>query len=139
MTRRPPRSTRTDTLFPYTTLVRSFPEPVALSGLDALLASVAFSILAFKGFTTITNSGGEIINPHRNVGRTIIISIAICVVVYLLVAVAVGASLSTSEIAEARDYSLAAAARPALGELGVYFKVAHATNGRDTGGTPVTK
>ena len=94
------------------------------SGLDALLASVAFSILAFKGFTTITNSGGEIIDPHRNVGRTIIISIAVCVVVYLLVAVAVGASLSTSEIAEARDYSLAAAARPALGELGFYFTVA---------------
>src|SRR3546814_718855 len=57
----------------------AFSEPVALSGLDALLASVAFSILAFKGFTTITNSGGEIINPHRYVGRTIIISIAICV------------------------------------------------------------
>ena len=102
----------------------AFSESVALSGLDALLASVAFSILAFKGFTTITNSGGEIIDPHRNVGRTIIISIAVCVVVYLLVAVAVGASLSTSEIAEARDYSLAAAARPALGELGFYFTVA---------------
>src|SRR3546814_7367226 len=27
MIRRPPRSTRTDTLFPYTTLFRSFPEP----------------------------------------------------------------------------------------------------------------
>ena len=102
----------------------AFSEPVALSGLDALLASVAFSILAFKGFTTITNSGGEIIDPHRNVGRTIIISITVCVVVYLLVALAVGASLSTSEIAQARDYSLAAAARPALGELGFYFTVA---------------
>ena len=102
----------------------AFSEPVALSGLDALLASVAFSILAFKGFTTITNSGGEIIDPHRNVGRTIIISITVCVVVYLLVAVAVGASLGTSEIAQARDYSLAAAARPALGELGFYFTVA---------------
>ena len=102
----------------------AFSEPVALSGVDALLASVAFSILAFKGFTTITNSGGEIIDPHRNVGRTIIISIAVCVVVYLLVAVAVGASLDTAQIAEARDYSLAAAARPALGELGFYFTVA---------------
>src|SRR3546814_17821523 len=27
MIRRPPRSTRTDTLFPYTTLFRSFPSP----------------------------------------------------------------------------------------------------------------
>jgi amino acid transporter len=102
----------------------AFSEPVKLSGVEALLASVAFSILAFKGFTTITNSGGEIVDPHRNVGRTIVISIAVCVVIYLLVSVAVGASLSTSEIAEARDYSLAAAARPALGELGFYFTVA---------------
>src|SRR3546814_4001788 len=33
MIRRPPRSTRTDTLFPYTTLFRSLPEPT-LPGLD---------------------------------------------------------------------------------------------------------
>src|SRR3546814_18112450 len=76
----------------------AFSEPVALSGLDALLASVAFSIIAFKGFTTITNSGGEIINPTRTVGRTIIIPIAICVVIYFLVAVEVGASLSKTRI-----------------------------------------
>src|SRR3546814_6735730 len=31
MIRRPPRSTRTDTLFPYTTLVRSLLEPVILA------------------------------------------------------------------------------------------------------------
>lgn len=92
-------------------------------GIDTFLASVAFSILAFKGFTTITNSGGEIVDPHRNVGRTIMIAIAICVVTYLLVAVAVGSSLSIAEIVEARDYSLAAAAGPALGEAGFYFTV----------------
>jgi len=102
----------------------SFSQPASLTNFEALLASVAFSILAFKGFTTITNSGGEIVDPHRNVGRTIIISIGVCIVVYLLVAIAVGSSLSISQIAEARDYSLAAAARPALGELGFYFTVA---------------
>ncbi|MEO6388657.1 MAG: APC family permease [Croceibacterium sp.] len=88
------------------------------------VASVAFSILAFKGFTTITNSGGEIVNPHHNIGRTIMISIAICTITYLLVAVAVGSSLTMGEIAAARDYSLAAAAEPALGRLGFYFTIA---------------
>src|SRR3546814_3931555 len=34
MKRRPPRSTRTDTLFPYTTLFRSWLEPRALSAPD---------------------------------------------------------------------------------------------------------
>jgi len=87
------------------------------------VASVALSILAFKGFTTITNSGGEITDPHRNVGRTIIISIAICVVVYLLVAFAVGSNLTIDQIIAAKDYSLAEAAAPALGQFGFYFTV----------------
>lgn len=87
------------------------------------LAAVALAILAYKGFTTITNSGGEVENPTRNVGRAIIISLAICVVVYLLVCFAVGSSLSIEEIVRAKDYALAEAARPALGQAGVWFTV----------------
>lgn len=102
----------------------AFAETVISGGAFDFIASVALSILAFKGFTTITNSGGEIVDPHRNVGRTIMIAIAICVVTYLLVALAVGSSLTIAQIVDARDYSLAAAARPALGELGFYFTVA---------------
>lgn len=94
------------------------------SGMDAgFLASVALAILAFKGFTTITNSGSEISDPHRNVGRAIIISIAICVVVYLLVAFAVGSSLPLDRIVAAKDYTLAEAAEPALGRVGFYLTV----------------
>ncbi len=94
-------------------------------GFDAtgFVASVALSILAFKGFTTITNSGAEITDPHRNVGRTIMISIAICVVVYLLVALAVGANLSIDQIVAAKDYALAEAASPAMGQAGFYLTV----------------
>lgn len=106
----------------------AFAEPVAGlkgAGFDGagFIASIAFSILAFKGFTTITNSGGEIVDPHRNVGRTIMIAIGICVVTYLLVAIAVGSSLTIGEIVAARDYSLAAAARPALGQVGFWFTI----------------
>ncbi|MCR9073569.1 MAG: amino acid permease [Alphaproteobacteria bacterium] len=64
------------------------------TGAAGFVASLALAILAFKGFTTITNSGAEITDPHRNVGRAIVISIAICVVVYLLVAFAVGHSVT---------------------------------------------
>jgi amino acid transporter len=92
--------------------------------LTGFTASVALSILAFKGFTTITNSGAEIVDPHRNVGRTIMISIAICVVIYLLVAFAVGASLSLDEIVAGKDYALAEAAAPAFGSTGFYFTIA---------------
>ena len=111
----------------------AFAQQASLSNGGAFLASVAFSILAFKGFTTITNSGGEIVDPHRNVGRTIMISIAICVAVYLLVAVAVGSSLTIGEIAAARDYSLAAAAQPALGQMGFWFTIVIAISATTSG------
>ncbi|OOY14398.1 MULTISPECIES: APC family permease [unclassified Thioclava] len=87
------------------------------------IGSVALAILAFKGFTTITNSGAEITNPNRNVGRAIVISIALCVVVYLLVAFGVGSSLTIDEIIAAKDYSLAEAAEPALGQVGFLLTV----------------
>lgn len=94
------------------------------AGLSGLLAGTALAILAYKGFTTITNSGGEIEDPHRNVGRAIVISLTIAVVVYLLVAFAVGSTLTIPEIISAKNYSLAEAARPGLGDSGLVFTVA---------------
>ncbi|NNC56202.1 MAG: APC family permease [Woeseiaceae bacterium] len=88
------------------------------------LAGVALAILAYKGFTTITNSGDEVVDPNKNVGRAIMISLGICVVVYMLVAFGVGSTLTVEEIVRAKDYSLAEAARPALGDYGVWFTVA---------------
>jgi amino acid transporter len=87
------------------------------------LAGVALAILAYKGFTTITNSGGEVKEPHKNVGRAIMISLVICVVVYMLVALGVGSTLTVDQIVTAKDYSLAEAARPTLGDYGVWFTV----------------
>src|SRR3546814_14554713 len=45
MIRRPPRSTRTDTLFPYTTLFRSLLPPFALPGLGGHRLGLAFVAL----------------------------------------------------------------------------------------------
>src|SRR3546814_17727209 len=55
MIRRPPRSTRTDTLFPYTTLFRSFTllAPQGASGLpQPPVGWPAFMLLAFLYFST---------------------------------------------------------------------------------------
>lgn len=87
------------------------------------LGALALSILAYKGFTTITNSGGEIVNPNKNVGRAIIISLSVCTVIYLLVAFAVSSNLTISEIVTAKDYSLAEASKPAFGKYGLWFTV----------------
>lgn len=82
------------------------------------VAALALSILAYKGFTTITNQGGDIENPHKNVGRSIIISIIICTLIYVVLALSVAGGLSISEIIKAKDYALAAAAKPVFGEWG---------------------
>tara|TARA_R110002073_G_scaffold8761_3_gene46862 strand:- start:8795 stop:10132 length:1338 start_codon:yes stop_codon:yes gene_type:complete len=89
----------------------------------SFLSATALALLAYKGFTTITNSGSEIKEPKKNIGRSIIISLSVCLVVYLLVAFAVAGNLSVAEIIKHRDYALAEAARPAFGQWGTYFTV----------------
>lgn len=93
------------------------------AGLEGYLASIALAVLAYKGFTTITNSGSEIKDPHHNVSRAIIISISICALLYLLVSFAVAGSLDLPEIIAARDFALAEAARPVFGNYGLWFTV----------------
>ena len=95
----------------------------APGGSARFVASLALAILAFKGFTTITNQGGDIVDPHRNLGRSIILSLLICTVIYTLLALSVASNLSVAEIVAAKDYALAAAARPVFGDLGLVFTV----------------
>jgi amino acid transporter len=94
------------------------------TSVGGFLAGMALAILAYKGFTTITNDGDEVKDPKKNVGRAIMISLAVCTVTYLLVCYAVGSTLSIEEIVKAKDYALAEAARPGIGEYGVWFTVA---------------
>ncbi|WP_456279471.1 APC family permease [Bacillus sp. AK128] len=92
-------------------------------GVSSVIGSIALTVLAFKGFTTITNSGEEITEPKKNVGRAIAISITISLAVYLLLAWAVSSNLTLTETIHAKDYALAEAARPAFGDFGVWFTV----------------
>ncbi|RQM34347.1 APC family permease [Rhodococcus ruber] len=94
------------------------------SGLLGFLAGIALCILAYKGFTTITNQGDDLRDPQRNIARSIVIAIAVCTVLYLLLTVAVTGSLSVPEIVAARDYALAEAAEPLFGSWGVWLTVA---------------
>lgn len=89
----------------------------------SFLAATALALLAFKGFTTITNSGSEIVEPRKNIGRSIVISLVICLGIYLLVSFAVAGNLSVDQIIASRDYALAEAARPAFGDWGKIFTV----------------
>src|SRR3546814_19969701 len=70
MTRRPPRSTLTDPLFPYTTLFRSamahaIIQPGAPGWLDAIDRDIALRPDAFKGYTIGDNTHKDLAKPWR--------------------------------------------------------------------------
>lgn len=93
------------------------------AGLLGVVAGVALCVLAYKGFTTITNHGAELRDPTKNLPRSIVLAIAICAGLYALITVAVAANLTVPEIVEARDFALARAADPLFGEAGVALTV----------------
>lgn len=74
------------------------------TSLSGFFAGVSLAILAYKGFTKITNSGDEVKEPNKNVGRAIMISLVICAVVYMLVTLSVTSALNDEEIISAKHY-----------------------------------
>src|SRR3546814_6559930 len=58
MIRRPPRSTRTDTLFPYTTLFRSLP-PGVLNVVTGFGAEIGEPLVRHPGVAKIAFTGSE--------------------------------------------------------------------------------
>src|SRR3546814_10139633 len=67
MIRRPPRSTRTDTLFPYTTLFRSFRVGVRLVQVELRPLLVGPGILAAGGL--VAGADGGLLSSRRLGGR----------------------------------------------------------------------
>lgn len=96
-------------------LAQSTGDPLDVVG---LLAGTTLCVLAYKGFTTITNQGDDIRDPQRNIARSILISLAICTVLYLLISVAVSSIIGGQGAVEARNYALARAAEPFFGAWG---------------------
>src|SRR3546814_19573278 len=65
MIRRPPRSTRTDTLFPYTTLFRSLPESLSLMSFASLPVAIA-QALADRGYAEPTPVQAEVLKAEAD-------------------------------------------------------------------------
>src|SRR3546814_1301468 len=69
MIRRPPRSTRTDTPFPYTTLFRSFSH-FAGSAVDLLETAKRITVEDCKSLLPISEAGGQRRNTFRSEEHT---------------------------------------------------------------------
>jgi amino acid transporter len=92
--------------------------PVFNLGKTGVLMGAALIFVAYEGFELIPNAVNEMENPHRDLGRGILISIVITVAIYILVSLVAVGNLLPQEISRYKEYALAVAARPFLGKSG---------------------
>jgi amino acid transporter len=77
--------------------------------------------LAYQGFGLITNTAEDMENPEKTLPRALYLSVVLVIFIYVAVSLAVIGNLSVPGIENAKDYAIAAAAKPFLGNLG--FKI----------------
>lgn len=85
---------------------------------QSILFGTGVLFIGYEGFGLVTNGAADMRDPKRTLPRALYISVVLVILIYLSVAVTVTGNLTTGQIAAAKDYALAEAARPFLGELG---------------------
>ena len=87
----------------------------------SVLFGAGVLFIGYEGFGLVTNAAGDMRNPRTMLPRALYTSVILVIAIYLAVAVTVTGTLSDFEIEQARDYALAAAAKPFLGEFGFHL------------------
>jgi len=83
-----------------------------------LIAGGMVIFVAYEGFELIANSSPDIRKPNRNITRAYFISVGFVILLYIAIAIVTVGSLDFADIATARDYALAEAAKPKFGQAG---------------------
>jgi amino acid transporter len=84
----------------------------------SILFGAGVLFIGYEGFGLITNAAADMRNPRTMLPRALYTSVILVIALYLAVALTVTGNLSDHEIEQSRDYALAQAAKPFLGELG---------------------
>lgn len=92
--------------------------PFIEHGPSSVFMAGALIFVAYEGFQLITNGVCETKNPAKNIPRGIYFSIIITSVIYIVLSIVGVGNLSLDQIVSAKEYALAAAAEPVLGNTG---------------------
>jgi len=119
--------------------------PDAWPAISDIGFAAAVVFLSYEGFGLITNTAEDLADPDRELPRALSISVVITIVIYVLTAIGVLGALSPAEVADAKEYALAAAVQPSLGDVGfsimaiaALFSTASAINATLYGGANVS-
>jgi amino acid transporter len=74
--------------------------------------------IGYEGFGLVTNAAADMRNPRVLLPRALYTAVILVIVLYLVVSITVTGNLSNAQIEQAKDYALAEAAKPFLGEFG---------------------
>jgi amino acid transporter len=84
----------------------------------SILFGAGVLFIGYEGFGLVTNAAGDMRDPSKMLPRALYTSVFLVIAIYLAVSLTVTGNLSNAEIERAKDYALAEAARPFLGEFG---------------------
>ena len=83
-----------------------------------LFAGGMIIFVAYEGFELIANAAPDIENPEKNISKAYYFSVIFVILLYIIIALVTVGSLPFEDIAKAKDYVLAEAAKPMLGNVG---------------------
>jgi amino acid transporter len=83
-----------------------------------LIAGGMIIFLAYEGFELIANTAQDVRDAPKTLPRAFYSSVGFVIVLYFLVALVTVGTLPVDKIVDAKDYALAEAARPSLGQTG---------------------
>ncbi len=92
--------------------------PTQWAGPLTIIAAGMIIFVAFEGFELIANSAEEIKNPTSNLPRAFYGSVIFVILLYILISIVTVGTVPEHQLLQAKDYALALAAKPALGQTG---------------------
>ena len=93
-------------------------EPASWSPALPLVGGGMIIFLAYEGFELIANTAQDVRDPARTLPRAYYVAVGSVILLYVLVALVTVGNLSVDRIVAAKDFALAEAAKPFLGEAG---------------------
>jgi amino acid transporter len=84
----------------------------------SIIAAGMIIFVAYEGFELIANAAEEIKNPASNLPKAFYASTLLVIVLYVVISVITVGTVPEDQLLMAKDYALAVAAKPALGQTG---------------------
>ncbi len=84
----------------------------------SILFGAGVLFIGYEGFGLVTNAAADMRDPRKMLPRALYTSVLLVIALYLAVSLTVTGNLSDYEIGQSKDYALAEAAKPFLGQFG---------------------